>query len=56
MLLGPESRAECFLTNSADPGANFTPHVLISYHMEEQNYTTLQGITMLQQFIVLTFK
>ena len=23
-------------------GANFTPHPLISYHMEEQDYNTLQ--------------
>ena len=37
----PNSRAEGFLTNGSEPGAKFTPHLLISYHMKEQDYSTL---------------
>ena len=37
----PNSRAECFLTNGSEPGTKFTPHLLISYHMKEQDHSTL---------------
>ena len=42
ILLGPEIRAECLLTNDGESRTNFTPHLFISYHMEEQNNNTLQ--------------
>ena len=44
ILLGPSSRGECSLMNTDTVGAKFTPYPLISYHMEEQNDNTLQGM------------